>query len=177
MIADTLNSEHTRLMSEAIGIAALYFHEALSQEIMGDITAEQKQKIITDCLGLVTSAMWFQSLNKNNLNSLWASVRKNVHTQNVTLDTAQRFRVFYDDQTWTEILTRLAASAKIFTPENKNYSVFGEEELGRMGCPNSLEYLKNNIWVVPLMLLNQIEYSELLSDKTRVIYNKSTGGR
>lgn len=176
MITDSLTSEQTRLMSEAIGIATQYFHEALSQELLGEYTAEQKQKIISDCLGLVTNPTWFQALNENNLKSLWIALRNNPHTEAVVLSTAQRVRVFYDESTWQEIISRLASSAKIFTPLNKKYSVFSEEELGRMGCVNALDYLTNNIWVVPLMLLNQIEYSALLSDKTRVIYNKSVKG-
>ncbi len=176
MITDALSSEHTRLMSEAIGIATQYFHEALSQELLGEYTADQQQKIIRDCLGLVTNPTWFQALNETNLKSLWMAIRSNPHTEAVTLSTAQRLRVFYNEQTWGEIISRLASSTKIFTPANKKYSVFTEEELGRMGCVNALDYLANNTWVVPLMLLNQIEYSALLSDKTRVIYNKSVKG-
>lgn len=163
-------------MSEAVGIAALYFHEALNQETLGDYTADQKTKIISDCLSLVTSPMWFQALNETNLKALWVSVRNTVHTESVTLATAQRVRSFYADDVWGFILDRLAASSKIFTPDNGNFSVIDAGEMARLGCPKARDYLANNIWVVPLMLLNQIEYSELLVDRTRVIYNKS-GGR
>lgn len=156
---ETLSFEtlETQLVREAIRVTGeLYVEEIARNAIRFYPNDKGKQsEFITHAWSHITNYELSYVLNKDNLRSMWSTLRESKSLGSTVLNTAVKLRGMYAADDWSQLISNLGAGLNIL--HNGEYSVMDEvatKPLASTVQPAAV--LGDNVWVVPLLLLSYL---------------------